>query len=146
MCRHVLPPLLLVILTACGGSTSPPTTSSSSYQGTLDRVCSPVDATGAELHLSKEAGQGPPLVIIQVWSAEARSKNQRVFELSGNARDGSIHLCQSPQECELVERGYLYAEATDSLGPTRGKFWTADGRVNGRFSASRGEAGPPVCG
>ena len=146
MRHHFLLPFLFVILAACKGATSPPAASSSNYGGTLDRICSPVDATGAALHLSKEAGQGPPLVIIQIWSPEARSESGRAFKLNGGAQNGSIRLCQSTQECELVERGYLYVEAVDSLGPTRGQFWTSDGRANGRFSVIRGDAGPAVCG
>lgn len=137
--------LFSLMTAACSGPQPVPSDTPAKYQGTVERICSPVDATGLEIRLDKQAGSGPPTVLIQLW-APLPSMGPEPVELTGTDITGALMVCQSKRDCQLLERGYLIIETENTLGPASGLFWSSDSQLHGRFTANPIDAGNLICG
>ena len=134
-----------LLLTACAIPSSRPSGQAAVYRGTIQRVCSPVDASGREIRLEKKSGVGPLLAIIHLW-APLPSASPDPIELTGSERTGSLMVCQSEQDCQLLQRGFILIETENTVGPSTGLFWSPGGQVYGRFSAEPIEGDDLICG
>jgi hypothetical protein len=145
--KYFLPFVLATLaLSACASRLpQPPEWTPSEYRGAYNRICSPVDASGLEYRLEKIDGNGPALVLIQLWGSYPEA-DQDLIELSGEINQGSLIVCQTEQDCQQLQRGFLLIENRNGRYPSSGQFWSGNGLTHGSFNALPGQLESPICG
>ena len=133
-------------LSACASRLpQPPEGTPSEYHGAYNRICSPVDASGLEYLLEKIDGFGPALVLIQLWGSLSEA-DQDLIELTGEINQGSLIACQTEQDCQQLQRGFLLIETRNGRYPSSGRFWSGSSPAHGKFNALPGQLESPICG
>ena len=132
---------LLIALTGCAPGPPP----AASYRGTAQTVCSPVDASGYELQLTRVSGTGPAELRLILWGSAAAGRGP--VRLTGGVNSGELRLCQAA-DCKPAA-GAAVEFASGDAGIMAGTIrWRTGLSVNtAQFLATVEQTlAPPICG